>query len=98
MPMIDMEIFFEEFSSVSHQRTPFADGDIPGRSGAGTGLPLEGAERVIACLLEDNENMTIDNLAGEAKMSAAEVFKIVNMMSLRGLVFPSGAGRYGLRN
>ncbi|MDR1650334.1 MAG: DNA-processing protein DprA [Synergistaceae bacterium] len=60
--------------------------------------PMSEEERAVTDILARRSGSTIDNLAGEAKMSAAEVFKIMSGLALRGIVFQSGPGRYRLRD
>jgi DNA processing protein len=94
MPLADLDLLFGE-PAAGAQRTLFDDRcpAVPDR----VGIPvLSETEKTILSLLSFRGDKTIDNLAGEAKMSAAEVFKIVSVMSLRGLVFSSGPGRYRL--
>lgn len=95
MPLIDLDFLFES-GSHGRQRELFADSDAA--SAGRDELRLSENERVIASLLARREDNTIDNLAGEAKMSAADVFKIVSILDMRGIVFQSGSGRYRLRD
>lgn len=95
IPFIDMESFF---GTSDPQRTLFAgfggldDCEKPGK----TELKLNEAEKILIALLTNRADRTIDNMASEAKMSAAEVFKNMSMLSLRSLVYSSGPGRYSL--
>ena len=86
-PLIDMEIFFGE---ANIQRTLFAEEPAEKRPP----VILNESEKKIIELLAIQGDRTIDNLADEAKMSAAEVFKMMSLMSLRGIVRASGPGRY----
>jgi DNA processing protein len=91
-PLIDFDVFFG--SPVRDgQKTLFDDGaeSIPLP-------PLSENEKRIMSLLTVHGDKTIDNLAGEAKMSAADTFKIMSVLSLRGEVFASGPGRYRLKD
>ncbi|MDR3254645.1 MAG: DNA-processing protein DprA [Synergistaceae bacterium] len=92
-PLIDMETFF---GTPDPQKNLFYD-DFEGQGGAKKEvLKLTGIEKTLVALLTNHGDRTIDNLAGEAKMSAAEVFKAMSILSLRGVVFSSGPGRYRL--
>ena len=94
MPLIDMETFFgtgepqrllfEGLDNESETRPPREE------------VKLNDVEKILVALLTNRGDRTIDNLAGEAKMSAAEVFKAMSLLSLRGLVCSSGPGRYRL--
>jgi DNA processing protein len=92
-PLIDLDSFFGTEQRYA-ERTLFDD-DAPGM-GRKNLQSLSGDEKRILSLLSIHGGNTIDNLAGEAKMSAAEVFKIISVMSLRGLVAMIGPGRYSL--
>ncbi len=91
MPLIDLETFF---GTTEAQKKIFDD--------EGKTVPvkepvlLNDREKTLVALLANQEDRTVDILAGEAKMSAAEVFKTLSLMSLRGLVRSSGPGRYRL--
>jgi DNA processing protein len=92
-PLIDMETFF---GVPNPQRNLFPD-DFEAEDGAKKEAPqLSDVEKILVALLTNHGDRTIDNLAGEAKMSAAEVLKAMSILSLRGVVFPSGPGRYRL--
>lgn len=91
MPMIDLGAIFGEGAE---QRLLFDDA-------VGTPAPraepkLSDSEKVLVALLSESGDRTIDNLADEAKMSAAEVFKMMSVLSLRGVVYASGPGRFRL--
>ena len=95
MPVVDYEFFFGT--------TPLSKDALPDISGAGAAMAAKNraretseSEKILVALLTNHGDRTIDNLAGEAKMSAAEVFKAISMLSLRGVVFSSGSGRYSL--
>jgi DNA processing protein len=94
MPLVDFDIFFEK-PAQGAQKLLFAD-EAAQKVKKNDNPPLSDPERVVLSYLTIHGDKTIDNLAGEAKMSAAEVFKIISVMSLRGLVFSSGPGRYRL--
>lgn len=86
-PLVDMEVFFGE---TNIQRTLFSEEPSEKKPE----VVLSESEKKIIELLAIHGDRTIDNLAGEAKMSAADVFKMMSLMSLRGLVRASGPGRY----
>lgn len=88
LPMIDLDAMF---GVQSQQRSLFSNEDAPKKN-----ISLDEDERTIASLLTESGDRTIDNLASEAKMSAAEVFKIMSVLSLKGVVRSSGPGRYRL--
>jgi DNA processing protein len=85
-PLTDFDTFFEGFGK---QKLLFKDDPEESEQ-----IPLSDSEKVLIALLTNSGDRTIDNLACEAKMSAAEVFRVMSMLSLRGLVYSSGAGRY----
>jgi DNA processing protein len=93
MPLIDMETFF---GTKDPQRTLFEGLDAAEKRLQADDAKLNETEKTLIALLTNRGDRTIDNLAGEAKMSAAEVFKAMSLLSLRGLVFSSGPGRYRL--
>jgi DNA processing protein len=88
-PFIDMETFF----GVEVQRDLFKDEALSRKKDA---IELNDVEKILVALLTNYGDRTIDNLANEAKMSAAEVFKVMSLLSIRGVVFSSGPGRYRL--
>ncbi|MDR1137388.1 MAG: DNA-processing protein DprA [Synergistaceae bacterium] len=92
-PLIDFDLFFGTEQRYAERH--LFDDDTPalGRKNLQS---LSDDERKILSLLSIHGANTIDNLAGEAKMSAAEVFKLISVMSLRGLVAMIGPGRYSL--
>jgi DNA processing protein len=92
-PLVDFDSFFGTQQRYA-ERTLFDD-DTPAPYRKNT-QSLSADEKKILSLLSIHGANTIDNLAGEAKMSAAEVFKMISAMSLRGLVTMIGPGRYSL--
>jgi DNA processing protein len=94
MPLIDIEAFFGDVEGSAAQRPASGGTAPPGAQSAAKRASLSAAESLLMALLANQGDRTIDNLADEAKMSAAEVFKIMSVMSLRGLVYLSGPGRY----
>jgi DNA processing protein len=95
LPLIDMETFFGEpgMDMGSFRNSSDAAGTFEIKKSI---TPLTDVEKILVALLTNHADRTIDNLAGEAKMSAAEVFKTMSMLLLRGVVFSSGPGRYRL--
>jgi DNA processing protein len=94
-PLVDLDAFFGTEQRYA-ERTLFDDETRDQRRQ--NLQSLSGDEKKILSLLSIHGGNTIDNLAGEAKMSAADVFKIISVMSLRGLVAMIGPGRYSLRD
>ena len=93
-PLVDMEIFFgmsESKSAQEVQKNLFED-----EADRKSEKLFSDTERILVALLTNRGDRTIDNLAAEAKMSAAEVFKTMSLLSIRGLVHSSGPGRYRL--
>jgi DNA processing protein len=89
-PLVNLELFFGTKQQYA-ERTLF-EGETPVRHPERPALSV--SEEKLLSLLSIRGASTIDNLADEAKMSAADVFKIITVMSLRGLVYSSGPGRY----
>ena len=92
-PLIDMETFF---GTTESQKKLFDDMENGVASPIKEPPVLDECEKVLVALLTNQGDRTVDILAGEAKMSAAEVFKKLSLMSLRGLVRSSSPGRYRL--
>lgn len=88
MVMIDIDAVF---GTQSPQKLLFASSEEPKSE-----VKLSEGEQMLVALLMEAGDRTIDNLASEAKMSAAEVFKSMSVLSLKGVVRSSGPGRYGL--
>ncbi|MDR3322381.1 MAG: DNA-processing protein DprA [Synergistaceae bacterium] len=92
-PLIDMETFF----GVPDPQKNLFSGDFEAAGGVKKEAPqLSDVEKILVALLTNHGDRTIDNLAGEAKMGAAEVLKAMSILSLRGVTFSSGPGRYRL--
>lgn len=92
-PLIDMESFF---GAGDPQQTLFKDDENSEKQASKQVVLLNEIEKILVALLTNRADRTTDNLAEEAKMSAANVFKAMTMLSLRGLVCLSGPGRYRL--
>jgi DNA processing protein len=92
MPMVDLELLFG--SKSQYAETYLFTDEETAHSPRPERKNLTDGEKKILSLLAIHPDNTIDNLADEAKMSAAEVFKLITVMSLRGWVFSSGPGRY----
>lgn len=91
MPLIDMDLLF---GVEDGQRLLFSDTSEP--AAAPDISSLSDVEKTLVALLSEGNDRTIDNLASEAKISAAEAFKLMSMLALRGVVAQSGPGRYRL--
>lgn len=89
IPLIGVEAFFEE---VGGQKTLFANMEMENPPD----IQLDETERRLLALLTDQGDRTIDNLANEAKMSAAEVLKTMTMLTIKGVVRSSAPGRYSM--
>ena len=50
-------------------------------------------EKVMKALRQRSEQ-TVDNIALEVKMSAADILKIIAILSAKGIIYSSGSGRY----
>jgi predicted Rossmann fold nucleotide-binding protein DprA/Smf involved in DNA uptake len=95
VPLVDFEFFFGEAAPLKGISPDISEAGAA--DGAKNRLDnMSEAEKILVALLTNQGDRTIDNLAGEAKMSAAEVFKAISMLSLRGVIFSSGSGRYSL--
>ena len=58
---------------------------------------LSGSERRIMDALRLNGERTVDNLSIEVKMSAAEVMKIIAVLSAKDLAYSAGPGRFSAK-
>ncbi|MCL2684182.1 MAG: DNA-protecting protein DprA, partial [Synergistaceae bacterium] len=91
MPLVSLDSFFENKSGYAEGYLFDGDDESHARPEPRDMSP---EEKKILSILSIKGERTIDNLADEAKMSAAEVFKIISVMSAQGFVFSSGPGRY----
>lgn len=93
-PFIGMDVFFSSFSG---QGSLFA-----------IGASLEKTQEIVENLSENEKliikklklhgERTVDNISLEVKMSAAEVMKIMVILSAKGLIYLSGPGRFSAKN
>lgn len=95
MPLVDFE-FFYGCTDIKKDAPQDISGADDAREVKNRADNLTESEKILVALLTNQGDRTIDNLADEAKMSAAEVFKAISMLSLRGVIFSSGSGRYSL--
>lgn len=88
-PLVDLD----EFVGVNGQRQlalfETSRAPEPTRS-----LQLSSEEKALYFLLRDQGERAVDNLAAQGKMGAADVVRILSLLSARGLVYPSGPGRW----
>jgi DNA processing protein len=97
LPLIDIEYFFGESGLnkgvfQGNSETDDAN-EIKNRA-----PDMTDVEKILVALLTNQGDRTIDILAGEAKMSAAEVSKAISMLSVKGVVYSSKQGRYSLKD
>ena len=89
-PYISDEIFFSSCNiDFSKCRSKAASGP----AGA-----IDALEKSIIEYLHQNGQKTIDNLAVEFKMSAADLLKKTAVLSAKGYIFMSSPGRYSVKN
>jgi len=67
-----------------------AEADLPG-------IDLDEKEKKVLELLRLSGERTVDNICMEGKMSAAEVLSSLGDLTSRGLVYPTGPGRWASR-
>ena len=91
-PLVDIATFFGD---ADPQRVLFDDTEPEIQRQT---ILLNDTEKTLVALLTNQGDRTVDNLATEAKMSAAEVFKTMSLLSLRGFICSSGPGRYRLKD
>lgn len=92
-PFVDMETFF---SAERGQASLFA---VP-RAAAATGAKPEKLtenESLIISELRQQGEKTVDNISLAVKMSAADVMKVVAILSAKGLIYSSGPGRFSAK-
>ena len=84
-PLVDLEDFLPR----KGQGILFPSAPAPSLS-EGLG---EAAARVLGLLALEGDR-TVDNLAAEGRMSAADVLKVLSVLQASGRVYPSGPGRF----
>ena len=91
IPMIGLDAFFGVTDAQGKLFDP--PDERPSRA-SDAHASLGEDEKTLLALLAGHGNSTVDILADEAKMSAAEVFRKLSVMAMRGLICSSGSGRY----
>jgi len=86
-PLIDMETFMNTFSK--EQLELFSRVRNPAEPES-----MTGAQRMVFSVLKEKGERTVDNIASECKMSAAEVLNSIGLLVAGGNVYPSGPGRW----
>lgn len=94
-PFIDIETFF---CSGLGQLRLFDDPSAPSNKPPAAKVILSENEERIMGELKRNGEKTVDNISLGVKMSAAEVMKIITILSAKGLVYSSGPGRFSAKN
>lgn len=89
-PLIDIEIFF---GAGLGQLSLFGDFSAPAKPAVPKAILSEN-EQLVVDELKRNGEKTVDNISLGVTMSAAEVMKIINVLSAKGLVYSSGPGRF----
>jgi DNA processing protein len=86
-PLIDIDMFLKSFAGgqLALFNTTLSSGKAA--------LKEDDEDPVLSLLREKGER-TVDNLASECKMSAAEVLNSLGLLAARGEVYPSGPGRW----
>ena len=73
--------------------------DTSSKDKAASSVPtLNHDESLVMGCLTRSGGRTVDNIADEVNISAAEVLKIITLLSAKGLVYSSGPGRYSSGN
>ncbi len=85
-PLVDPQEFVDLYGGGS------LFSEAPSADTAGLGYSTEEAQ--VLRILRSGGDRTIDNLAVEGKMAAADVNRILMLLTARGAVFPSGPGRW----
>ena len=60
-------------------------------------IPLSSNEREILKVLRSVGGQTVDNIALEVKMSAADILKTIAILSAKGIICSSGSGRFSVK-
>lgn len=90
-PLIDLKDFFEthtKASDIFSNNDPNLD-QVPD-------IDLSPEEEEILKVLRLGGGQTVDNIALKVKMSAADILKIIAILSAKGIICSSGSGRYGV--
>ena len=88
-PLIDLKDFFETGASA-----PFSNKDRLADPVQDVDLSRE--EEEILKVLRLGGGQTVDNIALEVKMSAADILKTIAILSAKGIICSSGSGRYSV--
>ncbi|MEA4872496.1 MAG: DNA-processing protein DprA [Synergistaceae bacterium] len=88
-PLIDLKDFFETNTRTS---AAFSNDDI--KADQVSDIDLSHEEENILKVLRFDGGQTVDNIALEVKMSAADILKIIAILSAKGIIYSSGSGRY----
>ena len=88
-PLVDLDEFVG--LNGSRQLSLF---DPPAAPAPSRSLQLSEEEKQIYFILRDRGERAVDNLAAQGKMGAADVVRILSLLTARGLVYPSGPGRW----
>ena len=88
-PLTDLKDFFEAsgsaiFSNNDTKKEPMPD------------IDLSPEEEKILKILRLSGGQTVDNIALEVKMSAADILKTIAILSAKGIICSSGSGRYSV--
>lgn len=86
-PLIDVETFIGSFSE--EQLNLFRNVQRPSKPES-----ITDAQEKILSLLREKGERTVDNIASECKMSAAEVLNSIGLLVAVGNVYPSSPGRW----
>lgn len=90
-PLTSLELFFGTGES---QKTLFQSNLSNTVLSAQREVSLDPTERLLLQLLSEQGDRTVDNLAAEARMSAADVSKKLVLLAAKGWVYCSAPGRY----
>ena len=88
-PLIDLKDFFETNTRAS---AVFPNNDF--KADPASDIDISHEEEKILKVLRFGGGQTVDNIALEVKMSAADILKIIAILSAKGIIYSSGSGRY----
>ncbi len=88
-PLVELD----EFVGFNGQRQ-LALFDSPVPPAPSRSLHLSEEEKALYFLIRDQGERAVDNLAAQGKMGAADVVRVLRLLAARGLVYPSGPGRW----